>query len=145
MLRLPEMDTVRFSCVIKSREDEQRRFFGAGYIHNTTDGQVTDHSGDIVDTPEAQAALEEAMYGFVKDYATGDMGHELFDAADLIEGFIVTKEKKTAGLFPAEMDEGIYVGFQARNTEAGDLLWEGVKSGRLTALSIVGSGIVEEL
>ena len=134
------MNTIRFTAVIKSREDDQRRFFGAGYIHTTADGTVEDHSGDIVDTVETQAALEEAFYGFVKDFRTGDMEHELFDAADLIEGFVVTGEKKQAGIFPPDMNEGIYVGFQARDTEAGDVLWDGVKSGRLTALSIVGEG-----
>ena len=134
------MDTIRFTAVIKSREDEQRRFFGSGYIHTTPDGTVEDWSGDIVDTLESQQALEEAFYGFVKDFRTGDMEHELFDAADLIEGFVVTKEKKQAGIFPDEMSEGLYVGFQARDTEAGDLLWDGVKSGRLSALSIVGEG-----
>ena len=134
------MDTFRFTAVIKSREDKQRRFWGTGYIHTTRDGAITDHSGDIIDTQEAQAALEEAFYGFVKDYRTGDAEHELFDASDMIEGFIVTKEKKAAGLFPSDMDEGIYVGFQARETPAGDILWDGIKSGRLTALSIVGEG-----
>jgi hypothetical protein len=139
------MNTIRFTAVIKSREDEQRRFFGAGYIHTNTDGQVTDHSADVIDTLETQQALEEAFYGFVKDYRTGDLEHELFDAADLIEGFVVTKEKKTAGIFPTDMDEGIYVGFQAKDSEAGDLLWDGVKSGRLTALSIVGDGSREAI
>ena len=133
-------DTIRFTAVIKNREDEQRRFWGTGYIHTTTDGQVTDHSGDTVDTPAAQAALEESFYGFVKEHRTGDLEHKQFDAADMIEGFVVTTEKKAAGLFPAEMSEGIYVGFQARETEAGDALWEGVKTGRLTAMSIVGEG-----
>jgi len=120
VLRYPVMDTVRFTAVIKTRspdDAEQRRFWGTGYIHTTLDGQVEDHSGDVIDTPEALAALEEAFYGFVKEYRTGDAGHELFDAADMIEGFVVTTEKKTAGLFPAEMDEGIYVGFEARPTD----------------------------
>jgi hypothetical protein len=140
-----ETDTIRFTAVIKSREDEQRRFWGRGYIHTTADGQVTDASGDYIDTPETQAELEEAFYGFVKDYRTGDAGHELFDAATMIEGFIVTAEKKTAGLFPADMDEGIYVGFQADETDAGEILWDGVKSGRYTALSVVGEGWREEI
>lgn len=135
------MNKIRFTAVIKSREDEQRRFWGTAYIHTNKSGQVVDFSGDVVDTPEAQASFEEAFYGFVKDYRTGDVGHELFDASVLIEAFVVTKEKKAAGLFPAEMDEGAYVGFQARETDAGDILWDGVKSGKYTALSIVGEGI----
>lgn len=134
-------DTVRFTAVIKSFEAEQRRFWGTGYIHTTADGAaVTDASGDIIDTIDAQAALEESFYDYVKSSRSGDVEHTLFDAADMIEGFVVTKEKKAAGLFPQEMPEGIYVGFQARDDDAGDVLWEGVKTGRLTALSIVGEG-----
>jgi hypothetical protein len=134
-------DNIRFTAVIKTHEAEQRRFWGTGYIHTTPDGQVTDHSGDIVDTQEAQSSLEEAFYGFVKEYRTGDLEHKHFDASDMIEGFVVTAEKKAAGIFPPDMDEGIYVGFEARKTEAGDALWDGVKSGRLTAMSIVGEGV----
>ena len=135
-------DTVRFTAVIKSREDEQRRFWGSGYIHTDAEGKpVTDASGDQVHTPAAQAALEQAFYGFVKDYRSGDAGHELFDAADMIEGFVVTTEKKAAGLFPDDMAEGIYVGFQARDTDEGDVLWNRVKDGTYTALSIVGEGV----
>jgi len=137
---LPAVDTIRFTAVIKSREDDQRRFFGAAYIHTADGTQVEDFSGDVIDTPEAQAAFEEAFYTFVKDYRTGDVAHELFDAADLIEGFVVTKEKKQAGIFPPDMDEGGYVGFQARDTEAGNVLWDGVRSGKYTELSIVGTG-----
>jgi hypothetical protein len=138
-------DTVRFQAIIKAREDEQRRFWGRGYIHTTPNGPVEDWSGDIIDTPETQTELEEAFYGFVKDYRSGDAGHELFDAAVLIEGFVVTKEKIAAGFFPEGMDEGIYVGFEARDTDIGEVLWEGVKSGRYKALSIVGSGSREPL
>ena len=138
-------DTVRFTAVIKAREDEQKRFWGRGYIHTTADGQVEDWSGDIIDTPETQTALEESFYGFVKEYRSGDAAHEVFDAATMIEGFVVTKEKIAAGFFPEGMDQGIYVGFEARDTDEGDLLWEGVKSGRFKALSIVGSGSREPL
>ena len=137
------MEPVRFICNIEKSEPDQRRFWGRGYIHTTADGPVTDIGGDFIDTPETQAALEEAFYGFVKDYRTGDAGHELFDAATMIEGFVVTSEKKANGLFPTDMDEGIYVGFEANDTDGGDILWDGVKTGRLTALSIVGEGVRE--
>ena len=137
------MEQVRFVCHIEKSEPDQRRFWGRGYIHTTADGLVTDVSGDFIDTPEAQAELEEAFYGFVKDYRTGDAGHELFDAATMIEGFVVTAEKKANGLFPAEMDEGVYVGFEANDTDHGDILWDGIKTERLTTLSIVGEGMRE--
>jgi len=138
------VEQVRFICHIEKSEPDQRRFWGRGYIHTTNDGPVTDLSGDYVDTPETQAELEEAFYGFVKDYRSGDAEHELFDAATMIEGFVVTAEKKAAGLFPDGMDEGIYVGFEANDSDGGDVLWEGVKSERLTALSIVGAGWRED-
>ena len=142
---IPGMETVRFVCHIEKSEPEQRRFWGKGYIHTTAEGQVADHSGDVIDTPETQRALEDAFYGYVKESRSGDSEHELFDAATMIEGFVVTKEKKAAGLFPTDMDEGIYVGFEAHQTDAGDLLWDGVKSGRLKALSIVGEGMREAI
>lgn len=135
------MEPIEFTCEIAKTAPEQRRFFGKAYIHTTGTGEpVADYSGDVVDTPVAQAELEEAFYGFVKDYRTGDAEHQLFGAATMIEGFIVTKEKIAAGFFPEGMDEGIYLGFEADDSDAGDALWEGVTSGRLRSLSIVGEG-----
>lgn len=135
------MDDIELTCRIAKTVPEQRRFFGKAYIHTTGDGDtVVDYSGDVVDSVEAQAELEEAFYKFVTDYRTGDIEHEVFGAATMIEGFIVTKEKKAAGIFPNEMDEGVYLAFQANDSDEGDLLWDGITSGRLSALSIVGHG-----
>ena len=132
---------ITLTCGIEKQVPDQRRFWGKAYIHTTGSGEpVVDFSDDTIDTPEAQAELEEAFYTFVKDYRSGDMEHQVFDAATMIEGFVVTKEKKAAGLFPPDMDEGIHLAFQANDSDEGDLLWEGVKSGRLKALSIVGTG-----
>ena len=139
------MEPVRFVCHIEKSEPDERRFWGKGYIHTTDDGQVVDTSGDVIDDPQSQRELEEAFYGYVKAYRDGDAGHELFGAATMIEGFVVTKEKKAAGLFPDDMDEGIYLGFQAQDTPDGDILWDGIKSGRLTSMSIVGEGIREPI
>lgn len=140
------MTDIRFTLNIDKQAPEQRRFWGRGYIHTRADGeQVVDHSGDIIDTPETQAMLEEAFYTYVKNYRAGDANHELFNAATMIEGFVVTKEKKAHGLFPQDMPEGIYVAFEANQTDEGDVLWEGVKEGRYTALSIVGRGRKEHI
>ncbi len=125
-------------------DDDQRRFWAKGYIHTTADGQVEDHSGDVIDTPETQAELEEAFYGFVKESRSGDAGHELFDAATMIEGFVVTKEKVDAGLFPQGMDEGIYIGFEANRSADGDTLWGRVKDGTYSMVSIYGEGWRED-
>ena len=134
-------DEVRFTCHIEKSEPDQRRFWGKGYIHTTADGeQITDASDDVIDTAETQQELEQAFYGFMKDARSGEAGHELFGAATLIEGVVVTAAKKSAGLFPTEMDEGLYVGFEANDSPDGDVLWDGIKSGEYTALSIVGEG-----
>lgn len=139
-------DDVRFEAVIKLREPEQRRFWGTAYIHTDASGaQVSDWSGHVVDTPEAAAALEDAFYKYVTDSRSGDDAHEVFDAATMIEGFVVTKDKKSAGIFPTDMAEGLYIGFQCNDTPEGDVLWEGIKSGTRTALSIVGSGVLEDI
>jgi hypothetical protein len=140
------MDNIAFTLNIDKQAPDQRRFWGRGYIHTRADGeQVVDASGDVIDTPEAQAALEDAFYEYVKQYRSGDANHELFNAATMIEGFIVTKEKKAHGLFPTDMAEGIYVAFEANQTAEGDVLWDGVKEGRYTALSIVGRGRSEQI
>ncbi len=140
------MTDITLTCRIEKQVPDQRRFWGRAYIHTTADGkQAVDYSGDVIDTPEAQAELEEAFYEYVKSCRSGDMRHQLFDAATMIEGFVVTIEKKAAGLFPPDMDEGIYVGFEANNTSDGDMLWEGVKSGDTPALSVVVMGTREAI
>ena len=134
------MEPVRFVCHIEKSEPGERRFWGKGYIHTTTDGPVVDPSGDVIDTPETQRELEDAFYEYVKAYRDGDADHVLFGAATMIEGFVVTKEKKAVGLFPDDMDEGIYVGFEANLSDEGDVLWDGIREGRYKQLSIVGEG-----
>jgi len=140
------MEPVRFVCHIEKSETEERRFWGRGYIHTTGDGsQVEDYSGDVIDDAVSQRELEHAFYDYVKSYRAGDAGHEMFGAAEMIEGFVVTSEKKAAGLFPAEMDEGIYVGFEAKDSPEGNALWDGVREGRYKQLSIVGEGTREAI
>ncbi len=140
------VEDITLTCKIEKQVPDQRRFWGKAYIHTKADGsQVEDFSGDVIDTPEAQAELEEAFYGYVKSVRSGDMQHKVFDAATMIEGFVVTIEKKAAGLFPAEMDEGIYIGFEANDSTEGDVLWEGVKSGKTPALSVVVMGTREAI
>ena len=139
------MEPVRFVCHIEKSAPDERRFWGRGYIHTTSKGQVEDYSGDVVDDPASQRELEQAFYEFVKHVRSGDAGHEVFDAATMIEGFVVTTEKKAAGLFPPTMDEGVYVGFEANATEEGDVLWDGIREGRYKQLSIVGEGTRETI
>lgn len=122
---------------------EQRRFFGWAYIVKRPDGtQVVDHSGDSIDTPEARQALEDAFHRYVRDSGSGDDQHELFGASKLIEAVAFTREKARMWGVPDEipLPEGLWVGFEALPTPAGDALWERVKNRERSMLSIVGRG-----
>lgn len=118
--------------------DDQRRFFGFAYVVSKDGEQITDLSGDIIDTVEARQALENAVYKYVLHSRAGDHDHREFEAADLIECMVLTKDK--ADLMGIDTPvEGVWIGFQARDDEAGERLWKAVKDGK-GALSIVGIG-----
>ena len=128
--------------------DLERRLFGGwAYIAHARDGsQVVDHSGDIVDTPEAWTALSDAFVEYALDSRSGDLDHEEFGASDLVELLIADDEKASAlGLPPGALPQGVYVSFKARTSPAGRRLWEGVKNGTIRSLSIVGDGWREPL
>jgi len=127
--------------------EEQRLFGGWAYVARLPDGTlVEDHSGDVIDTPEAWEALTKAFIRYALVGRTGDLMHSEFDAADLVEMAIIDKHKREAlGLPEGVLPDGIYVSFKARETPSGERLWKGVKSGRIRSLSIVGTGEYEEL
>jgi hypothetical protein len=134
--------TARLTAEITKIEPEQRRFYGWGYIMKRADGtQVVDHSGDIIDTAEAKQALEDAFHAYVRDSGSGDDQHELFGASKLVEAMSFTKEKARMMGITGEVPEGLWVGFEALPTPAGDQLWERVKNGERSMLSIVGRGV----
>ena len=127
--------------------DEQRLFGGWAYVARLPDGTlVEDHSGDVIDTPEAWDALVKAFVRYALVGRTGDLMHAEFEAADLVELAWFDKTKREMlGLPEGVLPDGIYVSFKARESPSGERLWKGVKSGRIRALSIVGQGIYEEL
>lgn len=131
----------RIDATIAKIEPEQRRWWGWAYIHTKRDGtQVVDHSGDVIDTPEAKRTLENAFYKYVKTSGMGDDQHEHFDAARLIEAVAFTKEKAEMMGITESVPEGLWVGFEARDNDAGDRLWKRVKTGDARMMSIVGRG-----
>ena len=137
------VDTARFTAEIVKVAPEQRRFFGWAYKTRRADGtQVVDHSGDMIDTPEARAALEDAFHRYVRDSGSGDDQHEMFGASQLVEAFAFTREKATAMGIPEDipLPEGLWVGFEALPTPAGDALWKRVLNRERGMLSIVGRG-----
>ena len=131
-----------------AKVDLERRLFGGwAYIAHARDGsQVVDLSGDIVDTPEAWQALEDAFVEYAVDSRSGDLDHEEFGASDLVELFIADDRKASAlGLPAGSLPQGVYASFRARTSPAGRRLWEGVKNGTIRSLSIVGDGWREPL
>ena len=137
------LSSARFTAEIVKVAPEQRRFFGWAYITKRADGsQVIDHSGDVIDTPEAWADLENAFHDYVRDSGDGDDQHELFGASKLIEAFAMTREKAQAMGIPDDtpLPEGLWVGFEALSSPSGDALWERVKRRERSMLSIVGRG-----
>lgn len=131
-----------------AKVDLERRLFGGwAYIAHAQDGtQVVDHSGDVVDTPEAWDSLSDAFVDYALESRSGDLNHEEFGAADLVELFISDAEKRAAlGLPEGSLPDGVYVSFKARRSPAGRRLWEQIKSGAIRSLSIVGEGWRESL
>jgi len=139
------MAETRLTAAIAKIEPEQRRFYGWAYVAKTADGQqVVDHSGDRIDTPEAMASLEDAFHRYVRDSGSGDDQHELFGASKLVEAVAITKSKAELMGFHGPVQEGLWVGFEAMPSPAGDALWERVKSGERSMLSIVGRGFQKD-
>ena len=134
---LSGMDDIRI-CKI---DPEQRRVWGWGYIAKTADGEpVVDWSGDVIDTDEAFAALEDAIYRFVRDSGEGDDMHETFGVSKLIEAVVMSPAKAEAmGLDPA-VPSGVWLGFEFNDDPAGLEAWEKVKTGERRMMSIVGTG-----
>ena len=115
-------------------------FFGWSYVIKKNGEYVEDHSGDIVDTPEAIEAMEDAFYAYALNSRDGDDGHSVFGVAKMIEQVVYTPEKIEAmGLHP-DSPLGVWSGYQCPETELGEKLWQSIKSGQYKSLSIVGRG-----
>lgn len=146
-------DTVdaRLTFAISKRDDERRLVFGWASVATKADGTLADDSqGDVIDTPEAQRAWEDAFYEYVRLVGKGDDMHEFFGVADLIECCVFTPDKTAAiakglGLSGESQFVGAWVGYYLPETERGEEAWQAVKTGRRGAFSIVASVLREEL
>lgn len=136
-----QVDTVEHAYVIKSVDAPKRRFFGWAYVAKKNGSPVVDHSGDVIDTPEAIDAMENAFYKYVLESRAGDDNHSVFGVAKLIEQTVFTPEKiEQMGLDPESTPVGVWSGYEIPEGELGDRLLDGIMSGRYKALSIVGRG-----
>ena len=130
---------MQLSGEIAKVDEEQGRVYGWAYTFTKDGTQVVDHSGDVVDTPEARTALEEAFVRYVKDHRTGDLDHESFGVSRLIEAAFITKEKADLMGLALPSREGLWVGYEFnRDTPEGLEAWQKAKT--RGAFSIVGRG-----
>ena len=122
-------------------DTEQRRVYGWAYVAKTADGaQVTDHSGDVIDSPEAVAKLEDAFHRYVAESREADDDHATFGVAKLIEGMFIDPAKaELMGLDP-KVPTGLWVGYEFGRDDVGEAAWQKVKAGDAAAFSIVGAG-----
>ena len=127
---------------------EERLFGGWAYVAVDADGEVVpDHSGDIVDTPEAWDAFRKALVDYALSVRKGDDNHESFEVADLVELFVLDEERRHAlnipdGVLPKR---AAFVSFRAADTPEGDALWDAIRKGERKMLSIVGLGEREDV
>ncbi len=129
---------MQLSGEIVKVDEEQGRVYGWAYVFTKNGEQVEDHSGDIIDSAESRAALEDAFVGYVKDHRTGDLDHETFGVSKLIEAAFITKDKAELMGMTADR-EGMWVGYEFnRDTTEGLEAWETAKT--RGAFSIVGRG-----
>lgn len=139
------MSDIQFRGEITKTDADKGRVYGWAYVISKNGTPVEDHSGDVVDTPEARAALEEAFTEYVLEHRAGDLDHKQFNVSRLIEAAFINQEKLDA-MGATGQTEGLWVGYEIdRSTEVGQKAWSMVKSGDRLSFSIVGSGTKETI
>ena len=136
-----DLDIV-WSGEFSKTDDEKRQVFGWASVVEVNGQPVIDRQGDWI-TPDE---IEKAAYEYViKSRKGGDQhkrdGDQPFHASDLIESFVVTKEKIEKMGLPADTPVGWWIGFKVHNEDT----WQDVKKGLKTGFSIHGKGKRREL
>ncbi|MDD3229175.1 MAG: XkdF-like putative serine protease domain-containing protein [Oscillospiraceae bacterium] len=136
---LPESGAIKARFKIQKADDDKMLAFGWAYVCVKENGeQVVDYSGDIVEASE----IEQAAYKFVKFWRDGSDNHERGGVAVLVESVVLTKEKqKTLGIAEGTLPEGWWVGFEITDPD----VWDKVKSGEYSMMSIEGEAVREEI
>lgn len=128
--------------------DEERRIAsGWAIVAKRTDGtDAPDSQGDVIDTPEAIAALRKSFEDYAMESRDGDLMHAFFGVAKLVEMVVMTPDVQEAmGIEKGTVPVGAWVSFHYPETPLGNEAWEGVKSGKYSAFSIVGTGVREDI
>lgn len=100
---------------IKLADEARRLAFGWANVFRLTDGTpVTDSHRETIDTDEAVAAIEDAVYRYVLESRSGDEEHVNYGVARLVETMVFNAEKREA---------------IARHTATLDVLRSGIPTG----------------
>ncbi|RKZ83793.1 MAG: hypothetical protein DRQ39_09090 [Gammaproteobacteria bacterium] len=138
-----------------SKVDEDRRMaFGWANVFLRTDGdEVVDSHNETIDTPEAIAMIEDAVYRYMLHSRSGDEQHVNFGVARVVESMVFNDEKLEAiARHSAALDEaddvdgrlaalkaiiptGWWIGMKIDDPDA----WRLVKDGTYSMFSIVGT------
>lgn len=129
--------------VVKVSTDDQRLVYGWANVLTKADGSaVNDSQGDVLTDPEDIASFEKSVVGYMLESRSGDEMHENFGVATIVESMFFTPEKvEKLGLPAGSLPCGWWVGYYVED----DNTWEGVKSGKYSMMSIVGTGTRSEL
>lgn len=140
-------DEVTITGTVFKVDEAQRRVFGWASIARKADGTLPhDSQGDVIDTPEAQLAWENAFYEFLPKAATADDMHVDFGVAKIVGGMVFTPDvTKALGIPDGIIPTGQLIVVDIPKTERGEALWADVVSGRRKMFSIVATVAREEL
>lgn len=141
------MQDERFTAEILKIEEPQRRVYGWASIARKADGTLPhDSQGDVIDTPDAIRAWENAFYDFIPKAATADDMHVDFGVAKIVGGLAFTPDlTKSLGIPEGIMPTGLFIVVDIPRTPRGDQLWSDVTTGKRKMFSIVASVLREEL
>jgi hypothetical protein len=130
---------VEKTVLISKTDDDRRVAFGWAYVYERDGEQVVDHSGEFIEKAEV---LEDAAYVFNLNFREGDDSHTEEVRAHLVESFVSTPEKlEKMGLEADALPHGWWTGWHIPD----DDLWEAIKSGDRSMLSIGGTATKESV
>lgn len=133
--------------ILKTADAERRLVYAWASIARKADGSLPhDSQGDVIDTPEAERAWEDAFYDFLPKAATADDMHVEFDVAQIVGGIVTTPElTKALGIPDNTLPTGALIVVRIPKTARGDALWSDILTGKRRMMSIVASVAREQI
>lgn len=122
---------------VEKSDGDKRYFAGWASVVTLGDEPVVDRQGHVISADEMTAAAHD----FVRKHRVGKVSHKgNADQLEFVESVVLTKDVQEAmGVDLGR--EGWWVAGYALN----DQTWERIKSGDLAALSIGGTGVLEDV